>query len=148
MVYSGIKSSSEEIRNSGSQLTKSKKRTFSSLKKHPQNFNILSNIDAGNTSTIKVVSKSPNKAERPNAMRAKVVDKYLKSVLEMHTEAKDQDNIASVVEQIYRLNLDNRILNNLRTKLTSEIVDSRGLITGAAFKQMFFSFFKTEKHAY
>lgn len=79
-------------------------------------------------------------------MRAKVVDKYIKEVL----DGKDSRTLkwVAVIEQIYRLNLDNRILNNLRQQLNEEIEDERGLVDEIIFRKMFFTFFKGEKHAY
>lgn len=53
-----------------------------------------------------------------------------------------------MVEQIIRLNLDNRILNNLRQELNEEINDERGLVTLHRFRTMFFTFFKGEQFAY
>lgn len=69
-----------------------------------------------------------SKAERPNIMRPSVVDSYIKSVLDMGAnqineelalKAAQNDLVVPtswvrIIEQIYRLNLDNRILNNLR----------------------------------
>lgn len=60
------------------------------------------------------------------AMRAKVVDKYIKKVLENNDDR--QQKWVQVIEQIYRLNIDNRILNNLRQQLNEEIDDERGLV--------------------
>ena len=51
------------------------------------------------------------------------------------------------MEQIYRLNLDNRILNNLRLNLNEMIQDERGLVDVETFKKMFFTFFKGERGA-
>lgn len=54
-------------------------------------------------------------------MRPDVVDKYIKTVLDKGTRSllvtgdmKENKNWIKVIERIYRLNLDNRILNNLR----------------------------------
>ena len=54
----------------------------------------------------------------------------------------------NVVEQIYRLNLDNRILNNLRQMLNELIEDERGLVETEVFRKMFFTFFKGERYAH
>lgn len=92
--------------------------------------------------------------ERPNPMRARIVDKYIKSVLEpklSSTGFADQKMHRvwiEVVEQIYRLNLDNRILNNLRQQLNEMIEDERGLVQIETFRKMFFTFFKGERYAY
>ena len=53
-----------------------------------------------------------------------------------------------IIEQIYRLNLDNRILNNLRQQLNELIEDEKGLVFPDVFKRMFFTFFKGERYAY
>ncbi len=53
-----------------------------------------------------------------------------------------------IIEQIYRLNLDNRILNNLRQQLNELIEDEKGLVSPEVFKRMFFTFFKGERYAY
>ena len=43
---------------------------------------------------------------------------------------------------MYELQLDNRILNNLRQNMSGSIVDEDGLITLSQFRQLFMSFFK------
>lgn len=48
-------------------------------------------------------------AERPNPLRPQVVEGYFKSVM-----AQGQKSLIKIIERIYTLNLDNRILNNLR----------------------------------
>ncbi len=53
-----------------------------------------------------------------------------------------------VIEQIYRLNLDMRILNNLRQQLNELIEDENGIVQIEVFKRMFFTFFKGESTAY
>lgn len=84
-------------------------------------------------------------------MRARIVDQYIKSVLEPNSnndmykgtgKPVRNEEWVSVVEQIYRLNLDNRILNNLRQQLNEMIEDERGLVNVEIFKKMFFTFFK------
>ncbi len=46
-----------------------------------------------------------------------------------------------------KLNMDNRILNNLRQNLNEMISDEKGLVDMHAFKKMFFAFFNHEQHA-
>jgi hypothetical protein len=46
------------------------------------------------------------------------------------------------------LNLDNRILNNLRFQLNDQIEDEKGLVPPDTFHKMFFTFFKGERSAY
>ena len=60
----------------------------------------------------------------------------------------DTNNWVKIIEQIYRLNLDNRILNNLRQQLNEMIEDERGLVQINIFKKLFFTYFKGEKHAH
>lgn len=80
-------------------------------------------------------------------MRSRLVDLYIKSVLSDHKQLKREDFI-QVIEQIYRLNLDNRILNNLRMQLNEMIEDEKGLVSVEVFKKMFFTYFKGEKKAF
>lgn len=74
-----------------------------------------------------VGGKSFSKFERPNVMRPGVVDSYIKSVMDIgaqkvlqeHQERSKEGDVKTmswvkIIEKIYRLNLDNRILNNLR----------------------------------
>lgn len=75
-------------------------------------------------------------------MRAKIVDKYIKKVL------KQDPKWVSVVEQIIKFNIDNRILNNLRQELNEQITDTNGLVELSKFKKMFFTFFKGESKAF
>lgn len=95
--------------------------------------------------------------ERPNPLRSRIVDQYIKSVL--HPNIKDDmykgtgkpvplKDWVSVVEQIYRLNVDNRILNNLRQQLNEMILDERGLVSVDVFEKMFFTYFKGQRFAH
>jgi len=43
--------------------------------------------------------------------------------------------------------MDNRILNNMREKLNSEIQDEWGLVDSVTFKKMFLTYFKGEYKA-
>ena len=60
--------------------------------------------------------------ERPSELRSSIVDSYIKSVLDIPAQQllqKEEDpkknkNWVRVIEHIYRLNMDMRILNNLR----------------------------------
>lgn len=102
-------------------------------------------------------TKPKRDEERPNPMRARIIDHYIKSVLD---PKKDDELFKAVsknfnyrrwvetVEQIYRLNLDNRILNNLREQLNQMIDDERGLVSTEVFRRMFFTFFKGEPKSY
>ena len=64
------------------------------------------------------------------------------------TSAGKAHNWVKIIEQIYRLNLDNRILNNLRQQLNEMIEDERGFVAPDVFRKMFFTFFKGERYAY
>lgn len=46
-----------------------------------------------------------------------------------------------------KLNMDNRILNNLRQSLNEMISDEKGLVDTDTFRKMFFSYFSKEKQA-
>ena len=48
---------------------------------------------------------------------------------------------------MYELQLDNRILNNLRQNMSASIVDEDGLITLSQFRQLFMSFFKDDERS-
>lgn len=88
------------------------------------------------------------RVERPNVMRADVVDKYIKSVIELGISKGERKDWVKIIEHIYRLNLDNRILNNLRFQLNDQIEDEKGLVPPETFHKMFFTFFKGERTAY
>ncbi len=81
--------------------------------------------------------------ERPNVMRPAIVEGYIKSVM-----AQSQKSWIKIIERIYTLNLDNRILNNLRQQLNEMIEDEKGIVAVDVFRKMFFTFFKGERHAY
>ena len=48
---------------------------------------------------------------------------------------------------MYKLNVDNRILNNLKQQLNELIDDERSLISVPEFKQIFYMYFKGEDKA-
>lgn len=52
------------------------------------------------------------------------------------------------MEQIYRLNIDNRILNNLRLELNERIENESGIVSVDIFRKMFFTYFKGEVTAH
>jgi hypothetical protein len=70
--------------------------------------------------------------------------------LRTSTDAVNNDhmNWVNIIELMYRHNLDNRILNNLRQQLNEMIEDERGLVLPDVFRKMFFTFFKGEQYAY
>jgi hypothetical protein len=49
---------------------------------------------------------------------------------------------ASIIREVYKLNVDNRILNNLKQQLNELIDDERSLISVPEFKSIFFTYFK------
>ena len=77
-------------------------------------------------------------------MRAKVVEKYFNNVMQIGFN----DGITSeICKEMYRNQMDNRILNNLRQNMNEMIEDQRGIINHEDFKKMWFTFFKGETHA-
>ena len=60
-------------------------------------------------------------------MRPEVVDKYLMSV--MNSQGGQFGQAAQIIKEIYELNVDNRILNNLKQQLNEMIDDERSLIS-------------------
>ena len=60
-------------------------------------------------------------------MRPEVVDKYLMSV--MNSQGGQSGQAAQIIKEIYELNVDNRILNNLKQQLNEMIDDERSLIS-------------------
>lgn len=159
--YSGQKTSFETVGYENTYSTKSPKPIHPQAVAYNTNFNIVTGIDEGsadgkgielpegeyNSISLsgipassrgsKLISrKSPSfqNYERPNDLRPKVVDSYIKSIMKLEpkipakeVQAKAQSWV-KVIEQIYRLNLDNRILNNLRQQLNESIEDERGLV--------------------
>jgi len=76
--------------------------------------------------------------ERPGAMRQDAVNKYiaLVSAQEQYEEKKE------IIKKMYLMNIDNRILNNLRKQLNEMIEDETGLIPVEEFRKLFFTYFK------
>ena len=52
-----------------------------------------------------------------------------------------------VIKDFYRYNIDNRIFNNMKQQLNSEIEDDDSAISVDEFKKMFLSYFKGEARA-
>lgn len=84
-------------------------------------------------------------------MRAEVVDAYIKSIMEDGAKMAQMDqgpgNWIKIIETMIKLNIDNRILNNLRQTLNEMISDEKGIIETAVFKKLFFTFFTHDKRA-
>jgi hypothetical protein len=57
--------------------------------------------------------------------------------------------MSTVVKEIYKRNMDNRILNNLRMQVNESVKkgDSRAIIPFEVFKTLWYTFFKGEKDA-
>lgn len=70
---------------------------------------------------------------------------YVKNVLARGEDGKKTP--AEVVKEIYRRNMDNRILNNLRQKVNEMMEDKNALISLAEFKTLWFTYFKGEESA-
>jgi hypothetical protein len=90
-------------------------------------------------------------AERPNVMRAEVVDSYIKSIMEdgakMAQLEQGPGNWIKIIETMIKLNIDNRILNNLRQTLNEMITDEKGIVETYVFKKLFFTYFTNDKRA-
>jgi len=52
--------------------------------------------------------------------------------------------MSSIVKEIYRKNMDNRILNNLRQQINEMIEDPKGLFEVSVFRGLWFMYFKGE----
>mmetsp|Transcript_29125 Transcript_29125/g.21669 ORF Transcript_29125/g.21669 Transcript_29125/m.21669 type:complete len:166 (-) Transcript_29125:63-560(-) len=81
------------------------------------------------------------KQDRPSELRSKIVEGYLRKLLDKE-ELHNQEKI-NVVKKMYELNVDNRILNNLRQTMNSLIVDEKGFFSVQQFKELFMSAFKS-----
>ena len=62
-------------------------------------------------------------------------------MIELGISKGERKDWVKIIEHIYRLNLDNRILNNLRFQLNDQIEDEKGLVPPDTFHKMFFTFF-------
>ena len=84
--------------------------------------------------------KAENKQERPLPLRPEIVDKYINFTL--NSQGGQSGLAASIIAEIYKLNIDNRIFNNLKQQLNELIDDERSLISVPEFKSIFFTYFK------
>lgn len=55
--------------------------------------------------------------------------------------------LSDAIKEIYRKNMDNRILNNLRIQINEMVEDTRGVFSISDFKKLWFMYFKGEEHA-
>lgn len=83
--------------------------------------------------------------ERPNPMRAEMMDSYVKGVLER--SGGEAGGMSTIIKEIYRKNMDNRILNNLRQQINEMIEDPKGLFEVSTFKGLWFMYFKGSEFA-
>lgn len=56
--------------------------------------------------------KQKHKVERPNPLRTKIVDEYIKDVLKLNSA--DTAVYLDIMRDMYQNRMDNRVLNNLR----------------------------------
>lgn len=100
-----------------------------------------------------------NGRQKVNRLRPQVVDNYIKSIMNLGAHSvmsnrknsqaviDQSQNSVQIIEQIYRMNIDNRIFNNLRQQLNEMIDDEQGVCSVEIFKQLFFTYFKGEPSA-
>ena len=81
------------------------------------------------------------KEERPTALRANMVELYVRSILNSETNPKLYKQKLGIVEKMIDLRMDNRILNQMRQTMNENIEDTRGLMSVEDFKTMFFTSF-------
>ena len=72
-----------------------------------------------------VIRQKNSTEERPNPMRSQMVDEYVKGVLAR--SGGEAGGMSTIIKEIYRKNMDNRILNNLRIQINEMIEDPKGL---------------------
>eukprot|EP00347_Sterkiella_histriomuscorum_P014538 403360494 len=89
-------------------------------------------------SSIKVESPNKKQNDRPHELRSTIVDKYLVSLL----QDDSKNNKVEIVNAMYEMNVDNRILNNLRQTMNGLVVEEKGLLSVNQFRELFLSFFK------
>ena len=84
---------------------------------------LVKSIDSSLTLDHPLYDTSSNRiSKRP---QPQIVSSYVKSVLKGGPVKAKQ---VEVIKQIIRLNIDNRILNNLRWQLNNEVKDEKGLV--------------------
>lgn len=74
-----------------------------------------------------------------------MVDEYVKGVLAR--SGGEAGGMSTIIKEIYRKNMDNRILNNLRIQINEMIEDPKGLFEIQTFKNLWFMYFKAEEYA-
>lgn len=88
--------------------------------------------------TVDVKSQSE---ERPTALRSNIVEKYMKDIFNKNN-GDDYQQKLKVVRKMHELNMDNRVLNNMRQTMNEQIDDERGLMKADDFKRMFFTAYR------
>lgn len=126
-------------------------KDYDILKHLSQNQDAMSDINSLIYSPNKYDSKTDdlrnNKkkgSERPGAMRMQAVDKYINQVYKQ----EEHDGKIEIIKKMYLLNMDNRILNNLRKQLNEMIEDEAGLVSVEEFEKLFFTYFKGNANAF
>ena len=74
-----------------------------------------------------------------------MMDKYVKRVL--GNSGGEAGGMSTIIKEIYRKNMDNRILNNLRQQINEMLEDPKGLFEVEIFKNLWFMYFKAETFA-
>jgi hypothetical protein len=74
-----------------------------------------------------------------------MVDAYVSGVLKR--SGGEAGGMSTIIKEIYRKNMDNRILNNLRIQINEMIEDPKGLFEVNVFKNLWFMYFKAEEYA-
>ena len=86
------------------------------------------------------------KDERPTALRSNVVEKYIREVLNKGENSSSYGQKFDIVKKMLELNLDNRVLNQMRQTMNEKIDDERGLMKRSEFKRMLYTSFGRIPH--
>lgn len=71
-------------------------------------------------------------------MRPNIVDKYVRDILNKDDPRGYQSRM-QIVRRMFELQMDNRVLNQMRQSMNEQIEDERGLMKVDDFKKMFFT---------
>ena len=74
---------------------------------------ILKAITLNGLSSSLKLSMSSQSEERPTALRSNIVEKYMRDILNKNN-GDDYQQKLKVVRKMHELNMDNRVLNNMR----------------------------------
>jgi len=103
------------------------------------------NYTKGASVDASILRQRNSTEERPNPLRAQMMDKYVSGVL--GKSGGEAGGMSTIVKEIYRKNMDNRILNNLRQQINEMIEDPKGLFEVSVFKSLWSMYFKGEIYA-